>query len=344
MTPLEARLLNEIEAGNPISVERYMALCTKQYYASRQAFGRGGDFITAPEISQMFGEIIGAWLANLWQRADAPPHVRLVELGPGRGTMIADILRAVRGTPDFNAAISVHLIETSPALRALQAARAPHAIWHDSLDSIPDDVPMMLVANEFLDALPVRQHVRVGDAWTERMLTARSGRLVFDPDTGPIRETAPARNECVARVAARIAARGGAALFIDYGYGGYQPAVDAASLQPEGDTLQAVKDHATIDPLAAPGESDITAHVDFASLARSAAGAGTIVAPVRSQGAFLCALGIEHRAAQLGIGLDGEAAHAVASALRRLIAPQAMGETFKVLAFRSPDWPPPAGL
>lgn len=334
MTPLGRKLAAEIARAGPIGVDRYMAACVEAYYAGRDPFGRGGDFTTAPEISQMFGEIIGLWMADLWDRAGRPPRVHLVELGPGRGTLMADLLRAARALPAFAEALTVHFVETSPALRGAQAARVPGAIWHDSLDTIPGGTPVLVVANEFFDALPVRQEVRVDGAWQARRVGLAGDALAFTPEGDAIRETSPARLDYAAALAARVATDGGAALIIDYGYEG--PA--------EGDTLQALSRHAAADPLAAPGEHDLTAHVDFGALAAAARDAGARPAPIAVQGAFLHALGIEARAARLSHGLDPEARHAIAGAMRRLTAPQAMGGLFKVLAFAHPDWPEPAGF
>lgn len=323
-----------VRANAPISVERYMAAAAQAYYAARDPFGRGGDFITAPEVSQMFGELIGAWMADVWRRAGGPSRVHVAELGPGRGTLMADLLGAARALPAFADAIDVHFVETSPALRAIQAKRVPAAHWHASIDGIPDDAPLLLVANEFFDALPVRQEVSVEGAWRQRMVDVRAGELVFAPEGGTIRESAPEGADVAATIARRLTRQGGAALIIDYGYWGPR----------EGDTLQAVSAHKPVNPLAAPGEADLSAHVDFAALAHAATGAGARAAPMRSQGAFLTALGIDHRRDRLTRGLDAEAAHAIASAVRRLTAPQAMGELFKVLALYSPDWPEPAGF
>lgn len=334
MTPLGRRLAAEIAEHGPIGVDRYMAECVAAYYAGRDPFGRGGDFTTAPEISQMFGEIIGLWMADLWDRAGRPARVNLVELGPGRGTLMADLLRAARALPAFAEAVRVHFVETSLALRAAQAERVPAAAWHDDLAEVPQGAPLFVVANEFFDALPIRQEVRVDSEWRERCIGISADAFVFTPEGDAIRETAPARAEYAGVLAARIAADGGAVLLIDYGYEG--PA--------EGDSLQALAAHAAADPLAAPGEHDLTAHVDFAALAEAARAAGAQVSPLALQGPFLLALGIEARVERLSRGLDPEARHAIAGAMRRLTLPQAMGSLFKVLAFTHTDWPEPAGF
>jgi NADH dehydrogenase [ubiquinone] 1 alpha subcomplex assembly factor 7 len=334
MTPLGRKLAAEIEERGPIGVDRYMAECVASYYAGRDPFGRGGDFTTAPEISQMFGEIIGLWMADLWDRAGRPARVNLVELGPGRGTLMADLLRAARALPAFAEAISVHFVETSPTLRAAQAERVPAATWHDDLADVPQGAPLLVIANEFFDALPIRQEVYFENAWQERRIGLSADYFVYTPKGDTIRETSPERAEYASSLATRIAAEGGAALLIDYGYEG--PA--------EGDSLQALAAHAPADPLAAPGEHDLTAHVDFTPLAEAARKAGVHVSPLALQGAFLLALGIESRAERLSRGLDPDARHAIAGAMRRLTLPQAMGSLFKVLAFTHQDWPEPAGF
>ncbi|MEA3538634.1 MAG: SAM-dependent methyltransferase [Pseudomonadota bacterium] len=334
MTPLGRKLAAEIEARGPIGVDRYMAECVAAYYAGRDPFGRGGDFTTAPEISQMFGEIIGLWMADLWDRAGRPARVNLVELGPGRGTLMADLLRAARALPAFADAIRVHFVETSPTLRAAQAQRVPAAEWHNDLAEVPQGTPLLVIANEFFDALPIRQEVYFDGAWHERRIGIAADNFIYIPKGDPIRETAPARAEYATTLANRIAADGGAALLIDYGYEG--PA--------EGDSLQALAAHAAADPLAAPGEHDLTAHVDFTALAEAARAAGVHVSPLALQGPFLLALGIDARAERLSRSLDPEARHAIAGAMRRLTLPQAMGSLFKVLAFTHKDWPEPAGF
>ncbi len=333
MTPLGQKLAAEIRASGPIGVDRYMAECVAAYYAARDPFGRGGDFTTAPEISQMFGEMIGLWMADLWDRAGRPPRVTLVELGPGRGTLMADLLRATRAVPAFAEAISVHFVETSPLLRAAQAERVPDAAWHDDLADVPRGAPLLVVANEFFDALPVTQEVQVDGRWEERRVCLSGDALAFTPAGDTIREASPARADYAAALAARIAEDSGAALLIDYGYEG--PA--------EGDSLQALAAHAATDPLASPGEHDLTAHVDFTALAEAARPA-VHVSPLALQGPFLITLGIEARAERLSRGIDPEARHAIASAMRRLTLPQTMGSLFKVLAFTHKNWPEPAGF
>ncbi len=348
MTPLGERLAREIAATGPIPLARYMAECLAHYYGSRDPLGRAGDFVTAPEVSQVFGELIGLWAAELWMRAGSPPKLRLVELGPGRGTLMADLWRAVTRVPGFHAAASVHLVETSPTLRRMQAAQVPQAVWHDRIDEVPDDAPLLLVANEFFDALPIRQFVRTEAGWRERMVAFADGRffaaagpLPADPlippslvaaPPGSVVELAPAAGAVTAEIGARLAAHGGAALIVDYGYAG--PAT--------GDTLQAVQAHAFADPFAAPGEADLTAHVDFGAL-RIAARPATAWGPI-PQGALLTALGIEARTATLAARATSDQAALLRSGTARLTGDDAMGSLFKALALTGGDWPQPAGF
>ncbi|WP_238303033.1 class I SAM-dependent methyltransferase [Sphingomonas phyllosphaerae] len=333
---LAERLARAIALGGPIPVSQFMAAANTHYYATRDPLGAGGDFTTAPEISQMFGELIGAWAADLWDRA-GQPAVAWVELGPGRGTLSADALR-VMAHAGF--APPVHFVETSATMRAAQAERVPGATWHDSITTLPDDVPLIVIANEFFDALPIRQLVKRGETWHERLVACQdtlflpiAGTSV--PDTiippalasaasGAIVETSPASVAIMADLSARIVAQGGAALVIDYGYDG--PAV--------GDTLQAVRGHAYANPFEAPGEQDLTAHVDLATLRLVASASGATTFGTTAQGAFLRALGIDQRAAALGERVAGDR--------RRLV--DDMGELFKVIALTHPNWPQPAGF
>ena len=333
---LAERLARAITLGGPIPVSQFMAAANAHYYATRDPLGAAGDFTTAPEISQMFGELIGAWAADLWDRAGRPA-VAWVELGPGRGTLSADALRVMARaglTP------SIHLVETSAMLRAAQAERLPGATWHDSLNTLPEDVPLIVVANEFFDALPIRQLVRRADAWHERLVACQDTLFVpiagaAVPDTivppalrdaapGAVIETSPAGVAVMADLAARIVAQGGAALVIDYGYEG--PAI--------GDTLQAVRAHAFANPFETPGEQDLTAHVDLATLGLVATASGARCDGPVGQGAFLRALGIDQRAAALG--------ERVTQDRDRLV--EQMGELFKVIAVTHDQWPRPAGF
>ena len=324
MTPLERALRDRIRAEGPITVEAYMKACNTYYYATRDPLGAQGDFTTAPEVSQLFGEMVGACLADCWRRAGASAEAVYAELGPGRGTLASDALRVMRSA-GFSG--EVHLVEASPVLREMQTAAVPDAAWHDRIDAIPAR-PLLLVANEFLDALPVRQHVE----GIERRVTTAGGGLAFDRD-GTIVESSPARDAAVALVATCVAARGGAALFIDYGHARSAP----------GDTLQAVCGHAFAPVLAQPGEQDLTAHLDFEAVARAATDLGAAVTPVVTQGEWLKRLGIEARAEALARANPARA-HEIGGALHRLTGAEEMGELFKVIAIHSPTWPEPAGF
>ena len=345
-TPLERLLIRQIAAQGPLNVAEYMTACLLHpqhgYYTTRDPLGR--DFTTAPEISQMFGELVGLSLAQAWLDRGAPSPFVLAEAGPGRGTLMADVLRATRGVPGFHAAMRLWLVELSPVLRAAQgtalAGYAPH--WCDNLSDLPD-LPLFLVANEFLDALPVRQFLRDGAGWRERVVglsdKAETGRLAFgltepmaplalsdrlnDTQDGDMVETCTPATALVAHAGMRIAEQGGVALFIDYG--------SAESL---GDTLQAIRANQKVAVLTRPGESDLTAHVAFGPLSRAA---GCAAAPLTPQGVFLERLGITARARALS-----KAAPHVAAAHRRLTAPEEMGQLFKVLALHD-DGPPPPG-
>lgn len=355
MSRLRDEIAALIAAEGPISVARYMELALGHpklgYYVTRDPLGRAGDFITAPEISQMFGELIGLWLAQVWLDQGQPESVRLVELGPGRGTLMADLLRAARSVPGLGRALQVHLVETSPVLRQVQAETLRGVVaprWHDDLRSVPDDSPLFLVANEFLDALPIHQFMRTGDVWRERLVGLVDGQLGFGlspaPETalkilgpeGAVLETSPAGHAVTVEIAGRIARSGGAALLIDYGH----------ARSAFGDTLQAVRNHAFTDPLAVPGEADITAHVDFAAMAASARGAGAVIHGPVEQGAFLTALGLAARAERLMAGKPEEQAAVIAGQRDRLIdaAPRGMGALFKVMAVMAPNGPPPPGF
>ena len=324
MTPLERALRDRIMDEGPISVEAYMEACNSYYYATRDPLGAAGDFTTAPEISQMFGEVVGACLADSWKRAGAPADALYAELGPGRGTLANDALRVLRST---GFAGEAHLVETSPLLRAAQKETVPDAVWHDSIAELPAR-PLLLVANEFLDALPVRQFV----GGVERRVVAAVRGLAFDRD-GEITEVSPARDEAVASVALCLAAKGGVALFIDYGH----------ERTGAGDTLQAVSGHRFSAILDDPGEQDLTAHVDFEAVGRTASDAGAAVTEVINQGEWLIRLGIEARARALRRA-NPERVTEIEGALHRLTAPNEMGVLFKVVALHSPGWPRPAGF
>jgi SAM-dependent MidA family methyltransferase len=324
VTPLERALRDRIAAEGPITVETFMEACNAYYYATRDPLGARGDFTTAPEISQMFGEMIGAALADCWTRAGAPADAIYAELGPGRGTLASDALRVLRSA-GFSG--EVHLVETSPVLREAQRQAVPGGHWHESIGDLPAR-PLLLVANEFLDALPVRQHV----AGIERKVLVAAGGLAFDRD-GEIVEDSPEREAATAAIATCLAAKGGAALFIDYGHAESAP----------GDTLQAVRGHRFAPVLADPGEQDLTAHVDFEAVAEAAEASGAWATAVVPQGEWLIRLGIEARAQALSRA-NPERADDVQAALERLTARDRMGELFKVMALHSPDWPAPAGF
>ena len=316
----------------------FMARANAAYYAAHDPFA---DFTTAPEIAQAFGEVLGAWAAVAWQQMGRPDPVILAEAGPGRGTLMADALRAVgRVAPDFRAALHLHLIETSPRLRAAQARALPDAIWHDGLAGLPGG-PLILLANEFLDALPIRQFVRRGTAWRERFVTAEG--FAEQPtdappdgsaEEGTVMETCEQARDFVSVLATRIAAHGGAALLLDYG-----PAESAP-----GDSLQALRAGRPADPLAEPGSTDLTAHVDFAALAAAARAAGAAVHGPLPQGVLLTRLGLFQRTDRLARGQPPARAAALITAARRLAEPDAMGRLFKALALCPPAAPVPPGF
>jgi SAM-dependent MidA family methyltransferase len=354
MSALKEQLIRRISAEGPISLADYMAECLLHpehgYYTSQIPFGAAGDFITAPEISQMFGELIGLALAQCWLDQGAPDTFTLAELGPGRGSLMADLLRATRGVPGFHAALQLHLIEASAQLRQQQeeALKGYEITWIDSVDELPQQ-PLFLVANEFFDALPIRQFLRTEGGWREKRVGLIDGELGFglgpeapQPalehrllDTKPddLVELSPATAPITAGLAQRITTHGGAALIIDYG--------DWRSL---GDTLQALKSHTPVDPLEAPGTADLTAHVDFEVLCSVSAGAGCAHSRVTPQGVFLERLGITDRARVLAGGLNGEDLDQLIAAHRRLTHPEEMGNLFKVLGITPAGTAPPPGL
>ena len=375
---LLALLRARIEREGPMPVDAYMRACLADpehgYWQRTQTIGTGGDFITAPEISQVFGELIGLWCAVVWQNMGSPVPLRLVELGPGRGTLMRDVLRAARAVPPFLTAASVHLIEISAPLRKAQQqtlaflsgrttpdqgpltpalsqrGEGGTAVcggvpinWHDVIDEVPEGAAIV-IANEFLDALPIRQLVFADDAWRERVVdvdgrgglqfaagpeaAAGSEVLAISPQPGAVVELRAGEDELLARLVARGSPL--VALFIDYG-----PAQPAT-----GDTLQAVRRHAWVDPLSRPGRADLTAHVQFAHLARKARAAGLAVDGPITQAEFLGRLGVAERAARLMAANPKEAGNIEAD-VQRLISPTGMGELFKVMAVRTPSLPPP---
>lgn len=351
MTPLATLLARRIAATGPMTVAEFMAECLLHpvhgYYTTQEPFGTAGDFTTAPEISQMFGELLGLWLAQAWLDQGAPPRLTLAELGPGRGTLMADALRATRGVPGFHAAARVALVEASARLRAMQRDRLEgyDVTWLDSAADLPE-APLFLIANEFFDALPVRQFVRDPGGWRERVVGLDGERLAFglgpaapladldhrlaDTAPGEVVETCPSARPVMAEIARRIAAQGGAALILDYG-----------DWRSRGETLQALAGHAYAEPLAAPGQADLTAHVDFEALAQAAAPCATGFIP---QGALLTRLGIGPRTERLARNLTGERLESHLAASRRLTDTTEMGTLFKALAVVPPQSPAPAGF
>jgi SAM-dependent MidA family methyltransferase len=350
MTALGDLLVARIARTGPISLADYMADClmhpTHGYYATRDPFGQGGDFITAPEISQMFGELIGLSLAQAWLDQGRPAVITLAELGPGRGTLMADALRATKTVAGFHDALTVHFVETSPVLRQTQAKAVPDTVWHDSIATLPDQ-PLFLIANEFFDALPIRQFVRAGDGWREKMVGLTDGALSFglsaaapiglmehrlaDTGEGDLVEHCTVLPAIMQAIGQLIGTEGGAALIIDYG-----------DWQSQGDTLQALKAHEHVDPLSNPGACDLTAHVDFAAIAHHAAPAK--FTRLTTQGVFLERLGITARAQSLAQRLTGEARQAHILAHRRLTHPAEMGDLFKAMGIYPATATPPAGL
>jgi NADH dehydrogenase [ubiquinone] 1 alpha subcomplex assembly factor 7 len=334
------RLARLIERFGSIPLSLFMAEANSHYYATRDPLGVDGDFTTAPEISQMFGELIGLWAADMVIRSGTTATAQWVELGPGRGTLSADARRAMAG---FGVDMPVHLVEASPVLRDLAAVQLPDARFHNEVASLPADGPLVIIANEFFDALPIRQLVRTEGGWRERQVAFTGQRFVpvpglvpldgaiaeawQDEPVGTIIEQAPAGTAIVADLAQRIMAQGGAMLIIDYGYTTTQP----------GDTLQAIARHDFADPFTAPGEQDLTAHVDFAALTEAATAEGVRVHGPTEQGDFLHALGIAARADALG-------GAAVMAQMERLTGADAMGALFKVMALTGPDWPVPEGF
>ena len=359
-TPLAAELAARIRAQGPIGVDAWMAAClgdpSHGYYAGARAgggpIGAEGDFVTAPELSQVFGELVGAWAAATWMLAGSPSPFRLVELGPGRGTLMADALRATaRPAPGFHRALDLHLVEVNPALRAAQArAIGRAATWHDRADTLPDG-PAIVIANEFLDALPARQLLFRAGAWRERMVGLDdAGHFAFRagpaieapalepgqeaPREGDVVEVPEAARRCVAGIAGRLAREGGAALFIDYG-----PLASGI-----GDTLQGLRRHAMADPLSMPGETDLTVHVDLAAMARAARRAGAQAWGPVPQGVFLTRLGLHARAAALARSATHAQREALQRACERLIGEAGMGSLFKAMAIGAPGLPVPPGF
>lgn len=352
MTPLAQELARLIRDEGPISVSRYMALCLGHprhgYYMKQDPLGAAGDFTTAPEISQVFGELIGLWAATVWRMMGEPAAFRLVELGPGRGTLMQDMLRAGKVVPGFREALTVHLVETSPVLRERQkqtlAASGVAPLWHERIgDALAG--PTIIVANELLDALPLDQFVLTPEGWRERLVGLDSeGQLAFglsaEPETkiaraapqGSVLEQPLAALDMAATVARHVAAEGGAGLFIDYG----------AAQTGFGDSLQAMRRHGFVDPLAEPGDADLTVHVDFARMAQAGLSAGAAAHGPVTQRDFLLALGLEQRVAALSRRATPEQAATLLAGASRLVEAGSatdMGQLFKVLALADPRLP-----
>ncbi|MDR6265190.1 MULTISPECIES: SAM-dependent methyltransferase [Rhodobacterales] len=349
MTPLHDILLRQIGRLGPMSISEFMTQCLYHpehgYYTQAKPLGRAGDFITAPEISQMFGEMIGLCLAQNWLDQGAPERFCLAELGPGSGQLMADILRATKSVPGFHAAAQLYLCEVNPHLKAQQAERlasfAPH--WIASTTDLPA-LPLFLVANEFLDCLPINQFIATDSGWDEQIVASHEGQLCFarraagaveselpkDATTGTVIELCPAANAIVQDIATSITRHGGLALICDYGDTG------------GGDTLQAIRAHEKMDPLDHVGQADLTAHVNFAALKDALVNVQT--AGPTPQGAFLERLGITTRAQTLAQNLSGAALENHITAHHRLTHPDEMGELFKVMAILPRDGVAPAGF
>lgn len=348
---LERIITERILRQGPLTVAEYMTLALSHpghgYYMKKDPLGRTGDFITAPEISQMFGEMIAVWFTDIWLQSGKPAAVNLAELGPGRGTLAADILRTLATWPDLKNAVTAHLVEISPALQAKQkeTLQGQRVVWHDSIDSLPNGF-CLIVANEFFDALPIHQFEKRNGRWQEKCIgydeKEASLHFVLQPPNielerfmpeaflnapeGSVFEISPASLTVADVLSRRIAAQGGAAIFFDYGHA--RPGL--------GDTLQAVSHHSYADPLKRVGQCDITAHVDFATLGVVASQHAHVHGPV-TQGAFLADLGIAARAEKLCSQASTERRAGITAAMHRLIAPQGMGELFKVMAFTPKD-------
>jgi len=328
---------NKILEDGPMTVGQFMGLALGHpeygYYMKADPLGRGGDFTTAPEVSQLFGEMIGVWVADVWIQMGRPKEFILLECGPGRGTLMADMLRATKKVEGFHGALRVHLLEMSPALKEKQAETlsAYNPQWHEVLSDVPEGCPVIVIGNEFLDALPFQQFVKVDEGEVERMIALDGDEFIFVPAEGEIFEASVERDKFVRDVCRRLKNQGGAALFVDYGH------MKSAA----GDTFQAVKSHEYVDVLSDIGMADLTSHVDFEALGK--AGDTVVCGPV-TQGAFLSALGIEMRAAMLKQKASEQQAETIEKGLHRLIVSDQMGTLFKVIGFTDGRSVNPAGF
>lgn len=339
-------LAEKIDREGPIALSEYMGIANAAYYAAKDPIGEDGDFVTAPEISQMFGELVGIWLSDLWLRKGSPDNSHYVELGPGRGTLASDALRTMAR---FGCDPHIHFVETSPVLKEKQAALHHAPAWHETIDSLPTDGPLLIVANEFFDALPVEQFVSTPAGWRRHMVARERNKFIAIPGTtaienqiastsgglpdGTILESSPASVQILGDLSNRIAKQGGVILIIDYGYD--QPGT--------GSTLQAVKNHMPISPFDSPGTSDLTAHVDFHTLGNIAKTRLLSVHGPTEQGQWLKALGIDQRAKKLAESAPKHA-ETVRAAHHRLTHLDEMGRLFRVMAATSMDWPEPEGF
>lgn len=356
MTPLYHKLVTLIESEGPISIERYMALCLGDpehgYYMTRDPFGTRGDFTTAPEITQMFGELIGLWIADLYLKLGTPKSIAIAEIGPGRGTLMADALRAMRAVPNLVESAHIYLVETSPALTRLQQERLSQSgarvNWLNNIDELPDDLTL-IIANEWFDALPIRQYQRVEQGWAERLIGLDADRnLVLRIDTlkvlpaaddiaiGTIRERAVIGESLIAKLATRLQTYGGAFLAIDYG----------SAQSGFGDTLQAVKDHRFVPVFEEPGEADLTTQVDFAALLRVAQKSGVRIFGPIPQADFLLSLGLKERTEQLLANANSDQQASIRAAFERLTQRDktGMGDLFKAIAITDANSPLPSGF
>jgi len=345
-----------ISQRGALTVADYMFECLTNpdygYYVHSEPFGASGDFVTAPEISQVFGELIGLWAVHQWHAMDKPKSFNLIELGPGRGTLMSDALRTAVGLPEFITGLNIHLVETSQRLRSFQKRALAQFMptWHDDISSLPDG-PIIVIANEFFDALPIHQFEYTAHGWLERRVAIKDDHFTFTrcppqfsieahvssaghPRVGNIFEVSPASQKIVSELAARCISQSGCGLFIDYGH----------SQSGYGDTFQAVKAHAYVDVLKTPGDADLTAHVDFEALSKSAGQVGAIAYGTELQGQFLKALGINERIDALSSRATRDQLAQLIAGRDRLIEDDKMGNLFKVMAIVSPDLPPPSGF